>query len=422
MGPLADWEKRMDILNALASHGLHHLLEAIFHNLESADLRSIRLVSTCWFGLVEQLIHHGELSYLSRRWDDGEPKVGEMQCKKERSVCTVTSLAVDDTSIAAGLGSSGKIEVWNRRSFDKILEIEGHKEGVYTLQFGRFILVSGGEDGKVRVWSRSSGDLLDVLDHHTYIVWSVKLEGDQLVTASYDCTVCFLSIQGSENSFQSTLKKKIQGPWEWADALFLEDHGYLLVVHDETNFSLQVWGIENQEKISRLEGHTDEVHAVEVKGALLVSGGSDKSVRVWNWKRSVCLYILEGHEGKVWSIGIHRMRIGSGGRFGEVKVWNIPNLEEMINQKFENPASDEVIGDEEVTQSPTLIKKSRTLLCHPKSTSVSVLHIDSFCLVTGDGLAKIINWDFWHQQSNSSSCKKYNTPVPDPLLMERHLR
>ena len=26
----------------------------------------------------------------------------------------------------------------------------------------------------------------------------------------------------------------------------------------------------------RLEGHTDEVHAVEVKGALLVSGGSDK--------------------------------------------------------------------------------------------------------------------------------------------------
>ena len=32
-----------------------------------------------------------------------------IQCKKERSVCTVTSLAVDDTSIAAGLGSSGKV-------------------------------------------------------------------------------------------------------------------------------------------------------------------------------------------------------------------------------------------------------------------------------------------------------------------------
>ena len=113
MGPMAEWEKRIDILAALAryrittiqwknfnyyfvkkqiwkfwfalfnivwfSHGMHHLLEAIFLNLASADLRSVRLVSTCWFGLVEQLIHHGELCYLSKRWRDGEPKVGEMQ-------------------------------------------------------------------------------------------------------------------------------------------------------------------------------------------------------------------------------------------------------------------------------------------------------------------------------------------------------
>ena len=31
------------------------------------------------------------------------------QCTKSRSVCTVTSLAVDDRSVAAGLGSSGRV-------------------------------------------------------------------------------------------------------------------------------------------------------------------------------------------------------------------------------------------------------------------------------------------------------------------------
>ena len=55
-------------------------------------------------------------------------------------------------------------------------------------------------------------------------VWSVKLEGGQLVTASYDCTVCFLSIQENKimiylyNSSHCTTDKKsniLQSFYPW---------------------------------------------------------------------------------------------------------------------------------------------------------------------------------------------------------------
>ena len=128
--------------------------------------------------------------------------------------------------------------------------LEGHKEGVYSVALGKTFIVSGGEDSVVRVWSRKNGDEIAVLDHHTYIVWSVKLWLDCLVTASYDCTVCYLKIvEGSEWSCK--IEQTVQGPWEWADALFLEENGEKLVVQDENVFELSVWDIKATKILSR---------------------------------------------------------------------------------------------------------------------------------------------------------------------------
>ena len=46
-----------------------------------------------------------------------------------------------------------------------------------------------------------------------------------------------------------------QGPWEWADALFLEESGERLVVQDETIFELTVWQIPTTTIISRSRRH-----------------------------------------------------------------------------------------------------------------------------------------------------------------------
>lgn len=408
MGLLSDWDKRTDILAQLASHGMLEQVESVFHNLRSGDLRAVRLVSSTWLGLVNQLIQHGERgsAYLNHRWKQGEPMVDRMQCTRERSVCTITSLAVDDRSIAAGMGSNGKIEVWNRRTLERDLQLPGHKEGVYSLQFGRYILVSGGEDGTVRIWSRASGTELAALEHHTYIVWCVRLNMNQLVTASYDCTVAFLTIQETETAFSSEVTQKIQGPWEWADALHVTDAGDNIVVHDEESNVLQVWDVKGLEIVSRLSGHTEEVHSVNMKGEILVSGSSDRKIIIWLWRTGECYKILEGHQGKVWSVSIHRNRLGSGGRHGEVRIWNVPGLEDVIQEGRHSSEAGE----------PEVIKTSRVLLYHPKSTSIAAVHIDSFCLVSGDGLATLVQSDFWCRQTTSLPCQKYTTPIPDPLL------
>ena len=123
----------------------------------------------------------------------------------------------------------------------------------------------------------------------------MRVSLDQLVTASYDCTVAWLSI-GADNT--CTLVDTVQGPWSWADALHIDDIGQYIVVQDEAVFALTVWDVKQTQELSRLEGHTDEVNCVDLRGHLLVSGGCD-TVRLWNWTNGQCLATLQGHGGKV---------------------------------------------------------------------------------------------------------------------------
>ena len=59
----------------------------------------------------------------------GEPGLARLQCLKERSVCTVTSLQLDEELLVAGLGSSGRVEVWDRRENTRLWSVVAHSEG-----------------------------------------------------------------------------------------------------------------------------------------------------------------------------------------------------------------------------------------------------------------------------------------------------
>ena len=115
-------------------------------------------------------------------------------------------------------------------------------------------------------------------------------------------------------------------------------------------------------------------------------------------------------DGKVWSVSLDRFRVASGGRYGEVRVWPLANTAARLVRQEE----------EEVEEDETKIEEygeGRVLFAHPRSSSVASLHLDRFGLVSGDGLALIIQWDFWASQSRSCPCKQYTEPVPDPLLL-----
>ena len=59
---------------------------------------------------------------MGRGWSGGDPSVETIAVRKERSVCTVTSIATDDAAIACALGSSGKVELWDRRRSRRVSE------------------------------------------------------------------------------------------------------------------------------------------------------------------------------------------------------------------------------------------------------------------------------------------------------------
>lgn len=394
-----------------ARWGLELVVDSVFGCLTSHDLRHCRLVCRGWAELVSRVTEHREGGRLGWGWRQGEPGLARLQGRKERSVCTVTSLQVDEQLVVAGLGSSGRVEVWDRRENCRLWSVLAHTEGVYSLALGPAVLVTGGEDHAVKVWERRSGQLVHTLQHHTYIVWSVRLSLDQLTTASYDCSVAFLSLQQEEEELTCRLVETVQGPWEWADALFLEENGEKIVIQDENLFILTVWQVRTVSQISSLAGHTDEVNAVSMRGHLLVSGGSDGLVRLWDWRSGGCLAVLGGHQGKVWSVSLDRLRVASGGRYGEIRVWNLGHTAASLARADQSEDLSEAPGQTED------YGEGRVLFGHPRSSSVASLHLDRFGLVSGDGLALVIQWDFWASQVRTCPCKQYNQPVPDPLVL-----
>ena len=128
-----------------------------------------------------------------------------------------------------------------------------------------------------------------------------------------------------------------------------------------------------------MQGHTDEVNSVNLKGYLVVSGGNDKIVRLWDWRTGACLAVLEGHEGKVWSVTLDRFRVASGGRHGEARLWNLQDYEKQLVTMTDEEYPDEnsnIQSKRENPSEPVKYTDSRALFYHPRSTSIASIHLD----------------------------------------------
>ena len=138
---------------------------------------------------------------------------------------------------------------------------------------------------------------------------------------------------------------------------------------------------------------------------MVVSGGNDQTVRLWDWRTGDCLAILEGHEGKVWSVSVDRFRVATGGRHGEARLWNLQDYEKQLvtmnSEEYEDENSNIKMEIKRFTE-PVKYTDSRALFYHPRSTSIASIHLDRFNLVTADGLAMVLQWDFWTSQTKTS--------------------
>ena len=383
-------DENFDILTALCHHGLEDLALDILQDrtLTSLDLWRCQLVCRSWTTLVLRLQQHRDRTGLSRRlWRDTENRPRSvLQCRRERSVCTVSAIASDEISIAIALAGSGRIEVWDRQRAEKQWEATAHEEGVYSVDIGGDRVVSGGEDNKVRVWCRYSGTVLKVLDHHTFVVWNVKLWLGTLFTCSYDCSAYFINTIDDYK-----IIKTVRGPFAWGNALSSDATGRFVASQHTATHNVLIWDLNKATELPGqqlqaanrphfvLKGHEGEVNCVRfrVNAGLVVTGADDGTVRVWSLAEGEeienrCRRVLRGVGDKVWCVDVDVRRVVAGGRRGRVVVWHLEDGDEEDGQG-------DVIG---ITE-------------HDKTTAVGAIKLEEASLITADGIENVVVSDYW---------------------------
>lgn len=81
--------------------------------------------------------------------------------------------------------------------------------------------------------------------------------------------------------------------------------------------------LNNRSCIATLQGHTSLVGQLQMRGDILVTGGSDGSIRVWDIPKKEPIHRLAAHDNSVTSLQFDNTRIVSGGSDGRVKVWDL---------------------------------------------------------------------------------------------------
>ena len=78
---------------------------------------------------------------------------------------------------------------------------------------------------------------------------------------------------------------------------------------------------DNSTEKAVLMGHTSLVGQIQMRGNVLVTGGSDGSVRVWDLEKLRCVTRMAAHDNSVTSLQFDDKIIVTGGSDGYVKVF-----------------------------------------------------------------------------------------------------
>lgn len=154
----------------------------------------------------------------------------------------------------------GVIKIWDVATGREVLELPGHDNGSWSLDFqdNTGILASCGKDGLVKLWDPSTGDLIRTLTGHSGWVLSVDFHPAQDLVAS----------SGVDNS-------------------------------------IIIWDSQTGEQIHILTGHTNNVGFVKFSpdGSTLASGADDQTVRLWDVTDGTEIWNVSAGQG--WINGVN---------------------------------------------------------------------------------------------------------------------
>lgn len=122
-------------------------------------------------------------------------------CKKILTAKAISSLDFLDEEgiLAAGLYDSGRVMIWDMKSWALLQTLSGHNRGIRNVAISKDYLVSVGQDKSIVVWDWKSGTKLVRFGQQSNVSLGVSIvDGDKIVAVTVDGIIRTFCIQTKE--------------------------------------------------------------------------------------------------------------------------------------------------------------------------------------------------------------------------------
>lgn len=231
-------------------------------------------------------------------------------------------------SLLSGESSSGdtSIILWNTAGGVPLMRYQGHSANVTALAFHptEENFLSASDDMTIRVWALNTGEELRRFEGHDSPILAMAIGHDGTKVLSADAGSLLLWDYQTGDVIQ--LVNNIGSQINVTSIAFSADDSQFAT--GLNNGGIILWQTEGMSEIRRLNGHTDDVLALEFSadGLFLASGASDRSLRYWDLATGESRR-FDGHTGGVTSLALTGDKLLSASEDNTLRLWDIPTGE-----------------------------------------------------------------------------------------------
>jgi WD40 repeat protein len=242
---------------------------------------------------------------------------------RTQSALLAVDYSPDGSKVAAG-GQSRNIIIYDARTAQPLLTLQGHTDDVVALKFspnGRYI-ASGGVDNALILWDAITGEVLRKITDHSDYVRDVAFSPDSklLASASWDGRSMVWE------TFSGVRVATLEGHKDNVTSVMFSPKGDELLTASGDR-TLRVWDAKTWTFKFALTGHSDEVWDARYSpnGRYVASGAWDNTARVWDLESRQPVYVIPAHLSDTWAtvFSPDGQLIASCGGDRKVKVWDM---------------------------------------------------------------------------------------------------
>jgi len=295
---------------------------------------------------------------VQRNWVEGKPNVSTLS----QHTGTVTCLKFDANNRLISGSDDGSLVLWelssppertvplfqqhhnNTKLTHRVNSFVGHGGPVWCLDLQGDVLVSGSYDKTIKVWSVKQGTIRCTLRGHTNWVSSLQVHDDTIVSGSWDACLKLWRLKETESDSKEEKKLETKELKEESTSRGLAGEcvstlvgevGNVIYCHQwdpKTNVlatgtrrqTVQVWDLHRSEITRSFTGHSKQVYCLQFDSNKIVSGSGDHTIKVWDPKSGECAITLTGHANPVMCLQFDdAYKMISGGYDKTVKVWDM---------------------------------------------------------------------------------------------------